>query len=271
MSKYIFPFILFFCFSCQSSQKQEEHHDIIHEQSFIEDHIAIDVYTYEHEGEIKASAMPILKSNSELMSYQKRFDYLLINESKIHLPEFAERRNQIWKLYPDTIKLKRLYLNEYIKDQTLTSYFETTSDAIIDSSFKASISFTQEELMEVASKFFYCDKVFPDTSIQSHICVGLNGVSEASWNKDFTLLEAFCYEGIFNDLVKDTSELDESYSSKKKDACNKYKTTLTTLEQYLLDVRKELHEHMKEDHVLKRILMNYYKENMDNLAFKIIN
>jgi len=100
--------------------------------------------------------------------------------------------------------------------------------------------------------------------------VGLNGVSEANWNKDFTLLEAFCYEGIFDDLLKDTSELDESYSTKKKDPCNTYKSAFVTLDKYLLDVRNELFKRMKNDHVLKGILMEHYKENIDNLAFKII-
>ena len=270
MIKYIFSLILIFCFSCQSNQDQTKNGVIIDEYFSIEEHIVIKVYLYEYEGEMKASAMPELKSESELMDYKRRFEYLLINISKIHLPEYAEKRKDIWSLYPDTTKLKRLYLKEYVQGQNLTSYFKTTSAAITDTNFKATISFTKDELMEVASKFFYCDKVFPDTTIQSHVCVGLNGVSEANWNKDFTLLEAFCYEGIFDDLLKDTSELDESYSTKKKDPCNTYKSAFVTLDKYLLDVRNELFKRMKNDHVLKGILMEHYKENIDNLAFKII-
>jgi hypothetical protein len=172
-------------------------------------------------------------------------------------------------LYPDTTKLKRLYLNEYVQDKKLTRYFETTSAAITGSDHESIITFSTDELMEVASKFFYCDKVFPDTSVQTHICVGLNGVDEADWEKDYTLLEAFCYERIFNDLVKDSSQIDESYSVEKADACKKYRDSLTSLDEYLKDVRSELFRRMKNNAVLERALLDYYEDNEDNLAFRI--
>ena len=36
-----------------------------------------------------------------------------------------------------------------------------------------------------------------------HVCIGLNEVKEASWAKDYTLLEAFCFEAIFeNETLK---------------------------------------------------------------------
>jgi len=193
----------------------------------------------------------------------------LINVSQIHLPDSAERRKEIWNLYPDTLALNQRYVNEYLQDEKLNAYFEASFAAINDSKFTAALTFKEEELMEVASKFFYCDRVFPDTSIQSHVCIGLNGVNEANWVKDFTLLEAFCYEAIFDDLVKDTSELESVYLAQKKQACAKYKPTLANLDQYLLDVRKELFLRMKEERVLKSLLMDYYRVNSGNLAFRI--
>ncbi|MBI1837259.1 MAG: hypothetical protein HYR91_08350 [Flavobacteriia bacterium] len=54
-----------------------------------------------------------------------------------------------------------------------------------------------------------------------------------NWVKDFRLLEAFCYEGIFNDLEKDNSKID-----KKKEAYQKYKSKIITLDKYLEDVKK---------------------------------
>ena len=231
----------------------------------------IDVYTYEYEGKIQASAMPELKSESNLKDFSRRFEYLLINVSKMHQPDYAERRTKIWSLYPDTSKLKRLYLNKFIGDKNLVNYFETTYSGITDTSFKPTISFTEDELMEVASKFFFCDKVFPDTAVQSHVCVGLNGISEANWNRDYTLLEAFSYEAIFNDLVRDSSKIDESYSIEKKEACERYKSTMSTLDQYLVDVRNDLFVRMKNDPVLKSVLVKYYEENQNNLSFKITN
>jgi hypothetical protein len=220
---------------------------------------------------MQASAMPKISSESKLNEYNRRFEYLLINVPEIHFPQKAERRKEIWDLYPDTTKLKRLYLNEYIQDEKLKNYFELTKTAIWNENFEATITFTVDELMEVASKFFYCDKVFSDTTVQSHICIGLNGVGEANWAKDYRLLEAFCYEGIFNDLDKDISSIDESYSFEKNEACQKYKSMIASLEMYLNDVRNELFARMKNDPVLRTKLLEYYEQNKSNLAFKIMN
>lgn len=259
MTKYTYIFILVLFVSCKSNH------------SIIKEHIDIEVYIYENDGKTQASAMPEIRSHSELNAYKRRFDYLLINVSKMHIPEHSAKRKKIWEMYPDTTKLKRLYLNEFVKDKKLVNYIETTNAAIFDSTFQVTITFTKDELMEVAAKFFYCDKVFPDTTVQSHVCVGLNGISEANWSKDFTLLEAFCYESIFNDLVNDTSQIEKSYRSEKKEACFTHRATFTTFDQYLKDVRSDLFARMKNDQILKRVLVEYYEENKNNLAFKITN
>lgn len=66
-------------------------------------------------------------------------------------------------------KLKDLYLKKHYHDEKLEYYFEATRSAIKYSNHEKSVVFTSAELMEVASKFFYCDQVFPDTTIQSHV------------------------------------------------------------------------------------------------------
>ena len=237
----------------------------------IKRHVEIDVFVFENEGKLQASAMPKIREESEFINFNRRFEYLLINFSEIHLPEKASRRNEIWNLFPDTTKLKRFYLNEFAKDEILASYFEKTSMAITDKNFEVITGYSTDELMTVASKFFYCNKVFPDTTIQSYICVGLNGIIEANFTKDYSLLAAFCFEGIFNDLDKDNSQIDEAYTYQKNEACKKYKSTITSLELYLNEVRTELFQSMKNDSVLKYKLLEYYEQNKSNLAFKIIN
>lgn len=236
----------------------------------IKRHVEIDVFVFENAGNLQASAMPKIREESEFINFNRRFEYLLINFSEIHLPEKVKRRTEIWNLFPDTTKLKRFYLNEFAKDEVLASYFEKTSVAITDKDFEVITCYNNDELMTVASKFFYCNKVFPDTTIQSYICVGLNGIIEANFAKDYSLLAAFCFEGIFNDLDKENSQIDESYTFQKNEACKKYKSTITSLELYLNDVRTELFQSMKNDPILKNILLDYYEQNKANLAFKII-
>ena len=123
--------------------------------------------------------------------------------------------------------------------------------------------------MEVDSKFFNCDLVNPDTTVQSHVCVGINGLREVQWQKDYTLLAAFCYEAIFHDFDRDVSPISEAYDSEKKKACQKYRPHITSLDRYLEDVKLELFERMRNDAVLKKELLDYYESNKDKLAFKL--
>ncbi|MDX2361763.1 MAG: hypothetical protein QNK23_13220 [Crocinitomicaceae bacterium] len=259
MIKYIFPLLLIFCISCRS------------EKAIIRDNVCIKIYPYEDANEMRASAMPELKADSELMRYRRRLEYLLINVPEIHLPEKAEQRNEIWNLFPDTTKLKRLYLNKYIQDKKLAEYFGETFAPINDTNLEITKTYTVDELMEVASKFFYCDKIFQDTTVQAHVCVGLNGIKEANWDNDYTLLEAFCYEAIFNDFDKDSSKIWTSFSSLKDLSVQKYKAEIKSLDQYLENVKLELFDQMKKDEVLKEELLAYYELNKNNLAFKIKN
>jgi hypothetical protein len=238
-------------------------------QSVIKEHVEIEMNTYEFEGAIQASAMPVLREESPLISYRRRFDYLLIAVPKMHLPSMAQKRKEFWDLYPDTVKLKKRYLKPFVQDEKLTHYFSLSIQAINQGHVCTGIAFTDEELMEVASKFLYCDKVLADTTIVSYVCVGLNGVSEAKWEKDFRLLEAFCYEAIFHDLNREESWIDASWTSKKNLACDKFKDSIRTLDGYLIDVRHELFGLMKEDPLLKSSLLTYYESTKSNLPFVI--
>lgn len=259
MTKYISFLTLIVCISCQSKK------------SIIEENVSVEISVYENSGVKKATAMPILKSNNKLNTYKMRFEYLLMNVSEMHQPNGVNERTEIWNLYPDTIKLKRLYLDKFIQDLKLVKYFEETMAPIANPDLEITKTISQEELMEVASKFFYCDKLLPDTIVQSHVCIGINGIKEAQWDNDYTILAAFCYEAIFNDLDKDTSQINKAYKIEKQIACEQYRKSITSLDQYLEDVRLELFSRMKINDILKQKLLLHYELNKNNLAFKIIN
>lgn len=128
------------------------------------------------------------------------------------------------------------------------------------------------ELMLVASKFFYCDKIIEkDTAIQSHICIGINGQKEFKSNRDLTVLEAFCFEAIFNYLVKRKGPLfyKEFYNYLGKVGKEK-KSDFKDFDSYLLDVRKLIYNKMQHSKALEAALLKYYHQNKNNLNF-IIN
>lgn len=258
MTKHLSILILLLSLSCQA------------QRSIITDHVTIKISTYKYGNEMKVSPMPELKAESGLMKYKRRFEYLIMNISEIHLPARSKDRKRIFDLYPDTTEIKRLYLKALNDDKKLVGYFEETKAPISDPKVKVNKMYTSDELMEVASKFFYCDKVNPDTSIQSRICIGVNGLSEAKWEKDYTLLSAFCYEAIFNDLDQDVSQIRESYRSEKKNSTEQFRKNMTALDKYLEDVKEDLFTRMKNNVILQKALLDYYQLHKNDLAFEII-
>jgi len=259
MKKYFYILILISCISCQK------------EKSILRDTISFEITTYQNDNKTKASAMPQLKEGSELVAFKGRFDYLLLNIPKINGIDKFNERDSINSLYPDTSGIKQIYLDRYCKDKKLVKYFWETYEAIKSPDLQITHTYAVDELMEVSSKFFYCDLVNPDTSIQAHVCIGLNGVKEAKWEKDYTLLAAFCYEGIFHQFKSENSLLWDSFVAEKKRSCERFKMNITTLDQYLEDVKLNLFERMKNNHTLKKELLDYYELNKTNVAFKITN
>jgi hypothetical protein len=239
--------------------------------SHLRDHIVIKLHTYESPDGMRANALPELKSDSELMHYQRRISYLLMNVPEIHLPEKHEERNEIGKLYPDTTAIKELYLNHYTQDEKLVRHFEETIAPIVNPNLEITRTFTEDELMEVASKFFYCRQIEPDTSIQAYVCIGINGVKEANWEKDYTLLEAFCYEAIFSGFDDEDSQIRDTFHSEKEKSCDQFRQNITSLDQYLEYVKLELFERMRNSDNLKLELLEYYELNRRNLAFRVTN
>lgn len=236
----------------------------------IKENITIKIYPYEVDNEIKASAMPELNLTGDILKYKRRFEYIILNIPEFHSDQMFEERIRLFNLYPDTLIMKELIFEKYLNDEKFSLYFEQMYKAIKKPKLKNKISFTSDELMEVASKFFHCDKVNPDTTIQSRVCVGLNGVSELKWEKDVTLIAAFCYEAIFNDFSKDKSKISEVWDIEKKNATEYFRANITSLENYLEDVKQDLYKRMRVNNLLKEELLTYYELNKNNLAFIII-
>lgn len=236
----------------------------------IQQNVEVRIYPSQDSTGSISTIQPEIKPSSSLYSFYRRFDYLLLNVPKIHQEDQNEKRSELWLQNKcDTNQLIKSYMESYKRDRKLNRYFKTTTTYVAQSAKKEPPTYTIVELMEVASKFFYCHNVLADTTIQAHVCVGLNGVEEAKWKRDYTLLEAFCYEAIFNDFDKEHSEIWNSFVAKKKEASLIHKPHITSLDLYLYIVKIDLFTRMKNDPILQRVLLDYYQENKNNLSFKV--
>lgn len=216
----------------------------------------------------KAYPLLELKDAASFEPHEWRLTYLITGVPELHSEEKKYLRDSIGSFYPDSNLVKSLFLKAYLQDHKLVNAFNLSVAALTDSNFQAEKSFTLEEAKEVASVFFYCDKVNPDTSIQSKICVGFNGTKEANWTDDRLLLEAFCFEAIWREKI-DSSALRDSYDKHKTELTDSLRSSISSLDQYLLDARKGLILAMKNEKALENRLIEYYEANKTNLAFKL--
>jgi hypothetical protein len=131
------------------------------------------------------------------------------------------------------------------------------------------VSFSIPELMKIASRFFSCDSIQKeDTLIAYHICIGNNGISELKSTRDYTVLEAFCIEAIFNSLNNHPKFIG-NFNNYVIKSSNKYKQAFESFETHLKKVEYECYAEMEKDKDLQLMLMNYYHKNRENIGFRI--
>jgi hypothetical protein len=231
--------------------------------------IEVRVYPNTNETNGGATAMVELAKSSPLWDYHRRFDYLILNTPAIHALDNGKWRSELFSLYPDTVALKKAYVSALTDDTVLQTYFQTTQKAILDPHSTDKSVYDRETLFEVASSFFYFDKVNTDSTVQAHVCIGINGVKDSPWKNDYTLLAAFCYEAIFNDFDQDFSVIDVAFIENKSGATEENRTHLNNKEEFLRLVRNDLYSKMAKDQRLRKVLLSYYRKHKADLCFRI--
>jgi hypothetical protein len=129
--------------------------------------------------------------------------------------------------------------------------------------------FTIKEMMLVASRFFYVHSLNKkDTTLNAHVCAGFNGQKELK-EKDYTVLAAFCFEGIFKNLYKKNFTPWANFTEKITKYSAYEKTKFANYESYVQNVRQLCYNDYEKDEILQRTLLNYYQKNKNNIGFII--
>ena len=229
----------------------------------------IDIQTYEQNGVLKAAAMASHSPNSAYRAYKRRFDYIILNTPALHTKEQAAARDKLFGLYPDTLAMKAEYKRLLYLDSAFSSNLLTTMSAIDAKGEGASkTQFSEKEFFQVAARFFFIDSIFDDSTFQTHICIGINGVNQINDQKDLTQLAAFCYEAIFSDFDRETSVIDQVFEIHKNELEQKMKSGESNKTD-LDALRNELYTRMAQDLVFQKVLLEAYAQNKSNLAFKV--
>jgi hypothetical protein len=201
------------------------------------------------------------KFGNFVKNHNNRFDYLLYKNIQI--------LQEISNYYPDTNKIEVLFCDFLNSNKDINKYFKALTPKKIAKWNSPPDTFSVNELMIVASKYFYCDDISKkDTVVKSHICIGINGQAEFKSTRDLTLLEAFTFEAIFSYIASNDEPLfyKEFYKFLKviqKEKINEFKD----FDSYLLEIRNLCYKEMMVNVDLKNKLVSYYKNNKSNLNF----
>ena len=223
-----------------------------------------------YQGKDYKNIYPIIQTNEtslnkEINKHKRRFEYILQNRTDFKQDSFQN-------LFPDTLKMTKNYRQNIEKDTKIKTYFLKLANPLIYSAKQKEI-YSMSEMMTIASKFFYCESVKPDTTIGLHVCIGING-QQLSKLKDYTILEAICFEAIFEKMFdrQNTPKYLDDFSSIVQRNSKTYKDiSLTGLNNFLIKVRTETYREMENNESLKTTLLSFIDKNRDNLPFQILN
>lgn len=198
--------------------------------------------------------------SSFVKRHQNRFDYILFNR--------IDSLSKYTKLYPDTSSIDSAFCKYLSDNQKINKYLNILSN----NSRTPKLIFSKAEMMLIASRFFLCDKVNKtDTSISYHICIGINGQKELKSEKDFTVLEAFCFEALFDKINKENRpNFVQNFKEYIQSSSEKHKKDFVDFDLFLNKVKNDCYLLMEKDSFLATTLLQYYEENENNLGFQII-
>lgn len=198
-----------------------------------------------------------------IQKHPRRFRYILLNKS--------EFQNRYEKLYPDTVLINTLYTNSLRENKLFMLHFDNLTKPFSKLKFKKLV-YNKDELMQVAARFFYVEGMKKDSTINSYICINLNGIKNA-FKKEYTVLEAFSFEAIFEQFKVDgqPNPFMKNFKTYINQAIAIEKPQFKNEKTYVENIRKYAFVKMEKDSKLQSALLNYYQLNKSNLPFEIVN
>jgi hypothetical protein len=172
--------------------------------------------------------------------HKMRFDYLSFKTMMKLFPMKETELSQKEERYRSMVSSRDFYTNFLSLTGTLTNPLKP--------------GFSKTELMLVASRFFYCDKVNPDSSVSYHICVGINGQHLIVPTRDLTSLEAFAIEAIFYYMDHDKDFFNHT-NKNVREISEEERRSYTDKSSYLTRVRDRCFALIEKDAVLEKILL----------------
>ena len=132
-------------------------------------------------------------------------NYWLIHYLQANRPE--EDYGKLQDLRDSPAALAEHYHRVLVEDDSFNAslltlvgrYLSSQGMELIGHSNAARETITADQLTRIAVRFFFPNQITEEGRIKASICVGIHGLNDYEGERDL-MLEAFCYEAIFNEL-----------------------------------------------------------------------
>jgi hypothetical protein len=124
---------------------------------------------------------------------------------------------------------------------------------------------TTDQLINIATRFFFATKIQPDNNVGWKVCIGQNAYADDKRNSTYPLIEAFCFM-----VIMDNIENAQYYQQFKE-----YGTKISQQTKYLpeserlIAARESMYKEMAGNSTLKNALLNAYRNKADMLSFRL--
>lgn len=126
---------------------------------------------------------------------------------------------------------------------------------------------THRHMLDLAARFFYPDSIQKDGAIGSHICAGMNGLSDLGGEREIAV-EAFAFQIIFGDLFEDRYGLESEFTEEVRSVgrLNLSSDPNTRLTR----IQGAAWAHMARSRNLQRAVAREYRRRVDYLPFTLV-
>lgn len=198
------------------------------------------------------------KKQAFFKRFHHRFDYILINKVNVEGADLYNMRN-------DTAALNRRFCELFTQQKELSGYFDVLSNTPTG----AKQMFTVAEMMRVAARFFRLESK-ESGRWTYYTCIGNNGQKEIVYERDYSVLEAFCFEAIFSYLDQEKSPRFSIAADNYFDAIKRVTPEADRQDTaIILSARKSLYHKMEQDAALQDALLRYYRKYGNTFGFRL--
>lgn len=219
----------------------------------IQDDSGYKTYISPHVNEVRVD-----KRQAFYQKFYQRFQYILVNKLSDEMVELP-------KYIGDTAELNRRFCTLLTENKQVGNYFAILSNE----SQGQKASFTKKEMMQVAARFFWLQHSEADGWLL-YKCIFNNGQKESNYERDYSVLEAFCFEAIFNYLYRRKTArffiAADKYSDEIVDALPQAGHRDPAV---LLAARQNLYHKMEQDADLQDALLRYYRKYGKTFGFRL--